>query len=137
VGEIVEVEPRPVRALLDAGMLPVVSPVSRGPAGAPLNVNADEAAIALAVGLGADRLLLVSDVPGVLVGGAPLERITADGAADLLRREIVQGGMAVKVKQALVAARAGVEVRIGDHALLTDDAAGTRVVPAGAAEAIR
>jgi acetylglutamate kinase len=137
VGEIAEVDPRPVRALLDAGMLPVVSPVSRGPAGSPLNVNADEAAIALAVGLGADRLLLVSDVPGVLVDGAPLERITADGAADLLKREVVQGGMAVKVKQALEAARAGVEVRIGDNALLTDAGAGTRVVPAGAAEAVR
>jgi acetylglutamate kinase len=129
VGEIDHVEPRALRALLDAGMLPVVSPVSRGPAGVPLNVNADEAAIALAVGLAADRLLLVSDVPGVLVDGAPLERIGADDAAGLLDREIVKGGMAVKVKQALEAARAGVEVRIGDGALLTDPKAGTRVVP--------
>jgi acetylglutamate kinase len=136
VGEIADVDPRPLRALLDAGMLPVVSPVSRGPAGAPLNVNADEAAIALAVGLKADRLLLVSDVPGVLVDGAPLEQVTAEGAADLLRRGVVQGGMAVKVKQALEAARAGVEVRIGDNALLTGGGAGTRVVPANAAEAV-
>jgi acetylglutamate kinase len=129
VGEIDRVEPRALRALLDGGMLPVVSPVSRGPDGVPLNVNADEAAIALAVGLAADRLLLVSDVPGVLVDGAPLERIGADDAAGLLDREIVKGGMAVKVKQALEAARAGVEVRIGDGALLTDPKAGTRVVP--------
>jgi acetylglutamate kinase len=137
VGEIAQVDPRVLRALLDAGMLPVVSPVSRGPVGAPLNVNADEVAIALAVGLAADRLLLVSDVAGVLVDGAPLERITADGAADLLKREIVQGGMAVKVKQALEAARAGVEVRIGDGTLLTDAGAGTRVVPSAPAEAVR
>jgi acetylglutamate kinase len=129
VGEIERVEPRALRALLDGGMLPVVSPVSRGPAGEPLNVNAAEAAIALAGGLAADRLLLVSDVPGVLVDGAPLERIGADDAAGLLDREIVKGGMAVKVKQALEAARAGVEVRIGDGALLTDPKAGTRVVP--------
>ena len=137
VGEIVHVNPRAVQALLGAGLLPVVSPVSRGPAGVPLNVNADEAAIALAVGLGATHLLLVSDVPGVLSDGARLERITADEAAELLRREVVTGGRAVKVKQALDAARAGVEVRIGDGALLTDTAAGTRVVPAGAAEAVR
>jgi acetylglutamate kinase len=129
VGEITEVDPRAVRALLAAGMLPVVSPVSRGPAGAPLNVNADEAAIALANGLAATRLLLVSDVPGVLVDGAPLPRVTAAGAADLLRDQVVTGGMAVKVQQALTAARAGVEVRIGDGALLTDPKAGTRVVP--------
>lgn len=129
VGEIASVDPRVLEVLLDAGMLPVVSPVSRGPAGAPLNVNADEAAIALAVGLSATRLLLVSDVPGVLVDGVPLARITAAGAAELLRTEVVTGGMAVKVRQALEAARAGVEVRIGDGALLRDTRAGTSVVP--------
>src|SRR5690606_20777129 len=135
VGAITGVEPRALRLLLDGGMLPVVSPVSRGPEGVPLNVNADEAAIALAVALAADRLLLVSDVPGVLVDGAPVPRITAAGATDLLAREIVSGGMAVKVRQALTAARAGVEVRIGDGSLITDPAAGTRVVPDRAAEA--
>ena len=129
VGEVTAVEPRVLRVLLEAGMLPVVSPVSRGPEGTPLNVNADEAAISLAVGLGADRLLLVSDVPGVLVDGVRVPVVTASGAADLLERGIATGGMAVKVRQALEAARAGVEVRIGDGALLTDVAAGTRVTP--------
>ncbi len=136
VGEVTGVDPRPLRALLGGGMLPVVSPVSRGPGGTPLNVNADEAAIALAVGLTADRLLLVSDVPGVLVNGAPVPRITAAAASDLLVREVVKGGMAVKVRQALAAAHGGVEVRIGDGGLLADDAAGTRIVPDGVAEAV-
>jgi acetylglutamate kinase len=135
VGEITAVEPRVLRALLAAGLLPVVSPVSRGPEGAPLNVNADEAAIALAVGLAADRLLLVSDVPGVLVDGAALPRVTASGAAELLERGVATGGMAVKMRQALEAARAGVEVRIGDGALLTDAGAGTCVLPDGAPNA--
>lgn len=134
VGEVTSVDSAPLRALLAAGMLPVVSPVSRGPEGAPLNVNADEAAIALAVGLAADRLLLVSDVPGVLVDGVPVARVTAAGAADLLAREIVKGGMAVKVRQALEAARVGVEVRIGNGSLITDPTAGTRVVPDQVAE---
>src|SRR4029079_10358864 len=98
VGEIASVDPRALKALLAAGMLPVVSPVSRGPGGVPLNVNADEAAIALAVGLAADRLLLVSDVPGVLVDGVPLARITAAEAAGLLEREAVTGGVAGKVR---------------------------------------
>lgn len=135
VGEITGVDARPLQALLDGGMLPVVSPVSRGPAGVPLNVNADEAAIALAVGLRADRLLLVSDVPGVLMDGKPLERITAAAAADLLASGVVKGGMGVKVRQALEAARKGVEVRIGDGSLLTGST-GTRVVPDGAAETV-
>ena len=136
VGEVAGVDPRPLCALLDAGILPVVSPVSRGPGGAPLNVNADETAIALAVGLAANRLLLVSDVGGVLVDGAPLAQITAAGAVELLEREVVRDGMAVKVRQALVAVRAGVEVRIGDGSLLSDGAAGTRVLPDGAEEAV-
>ena len=136
VGEVAEVDARPLRALLDAGLLPVVSPVSRGPEGVPLNVNADEAAIALAAALTADRLLLVSDVAGVLVDGRPLGRITRAVAEELLARDVVQGGMAVKVRQALGAARAGVEVRIGDGAILADGLAGTRVVPDGAVEAV-
>ena len=136
VGEVAEVDARPLRALLDAGLLPVVSPVSRGPEGVPLNVNADEAAIALAAALTADRLLLVSDVAGVLVDGRPLARITRAVAEELLARDVVQGGMAVKVRQALGAARAGVEVRIGDGAILADGLAGTRVVPDGAVEAV-
>jgi acetylglutamate kinase len=137
VGEVVGVDPRAVRALLDGGMLPVVSPVSRGPGGTPLNVNADEAAIALAVGLSADRLLLVSDVPGVLVDGVPVAHVSASAASDLLAREVVKGGMAVKVRQALGAARAGVEVRIGNGTLLTDPASGTRVAPDAPAEVAR
>lgn len=134
VGEVEDVDPRTVRALLEAGMLPVVSPVSRGPDGTPLNVNADEAAIALAVGLGAERLLLVSDVPGILVDGSPLGRISGSGASDVLERAVVKGGMALKLRQAVDAARAGVEVRIGDRRLLADPAAGTRVVPDARAE---
>ena len=136
VGEVVGVDPRPLRALLDGDMLPVVSPVSRGPGGAPLNVNADEVAIALAVGITANRLLLVSDVQGVLVDGAPLSQITGADAVELLEREVVRDGMAVKVRQALVAVRAGVEVRIGDGSLLSDGGAGTRVLPGGAEEAV-
>lgn len=122
VGEVVAVGQAPLRALLGAGILPVVSPVSRGPEGRPLNVNADEAALALAVGLGARRLLLISDVPGVVVNGRVLPALDAVGAAGLLERGAVDGGMAVKVRQALEAARAGVEVWIGDASLLSSGA---------------
>ncbi len=136
VGEVVAVNPTPIAALLAAGLLPVVSPVSRGPDGRPLNVNADEAAIALAVGLNAHRLLLVSDVDGVLVDGMPRGMLDPAGADDLLDSGVVTGGMAVKVRQALVAARAGVEVRIGGPAILNDDFAGTRIRSASRAEAV-
>lgn len=128
VGEVVGVNETPLRALLAAGILPVVSPVSRGPAGVPLNVNADEAALALAGALGADRLLLVSDVPGVVRDGNPLPVLVPGTAEALLAEGVVQGGMAVKLRQALEAARSGVEVRIGDESLLRHPGAGTRVL---------
>ena len=66
VGEPVPCAPVAVTEALAAGLVPVVAPLGIG----PLNVNADEAAAALAVGLGADRLLFVTDVPGLLLGGA-------------------------------------------------------------------
>ncbi|MBW3533782.1 MAG: acetylglutamate kinase [Gemmatimonadetes bacterium] len=137
VGHVVEVRPALLRALLSSGFLPVVSPVSRGPGGRPLNVNADEAAACLAASLGARRLLLVSDVPGVVVDGVPEASLSPERAADLVDRGVIGGGMAVKVRQALVAAAEGVEVCIGDERILDDPAAGTRILAASAETAGR
>jgi len=130
VGEIVGVQPDVVYALLTAGYLPVISPVSRGPDGPPLNVNADEAALHLAAGLGATRIYLISDVPGVLVDGSVAETLTPAEARRLLERGVAEGGMAVKLRQALVAADVGVEVAIGGPALLDDFSSGTRILGA-------
>jgi acetylglutamate kinase len=128
VGEVVAVNQILLRALLSAGTTPVISPISRGPGGVPLNVNADEAAIAVAAALPASRLLLVSDVPGVLVEGHVVPRLTAADAERLIEIGAVTGGMVVKLRQALVAAYAGVEVRIGGGEILRDGDAGTRIL---------
>ena len=130
VGRIVAVNQILLRALLAAGTVPVVSPVSRGPDGVPLNVNADEAAIAIAAALPADRLLLVSDVPGVLMDGQVIPRISTAEVEGLIARGTVTGGMVVKLRQALVAAEAGAEVRIGGDEILEDGSAGTAILPA-------
>jgi acetylglutamate kinase len=119
VGRATDVNPAAIRALLTAGFTPVLSPVSRGPDGKPLNVNADEAAIRVAAALEADRLLLVSDVPGVMVEGRLLDSITPAEAERLANDGVISGGMRVKVEQALEAAAAGVDVRIGDEGLLS------------------
>src|SRR5712692_7155202 len=74
------VNPEPVLALWRAGFLPVVSPVSSGPGGESVNVNADEAALGLALALGAGTLVYLSDVDGVLLGDAPLASLTAGEA---------------------------------------------------------
>jgi acetylglutamate kinase len=128
VGEVQAVNQMLLRALLAAGVTPVISPISRGPAGVPLNVNADEAAIAVAAALPASRLLLVSDVPGVLVDGQVVPRLSAADAEQLIRTGAATGGMVVKIRQALVAAHAGVEVRIGGGEILSDESAGTRIL---------
>jgi acetylglutamate kinase len=66
VGDVVEVDPRLLTTLLDAGYLPVVSPLAADEAGHVYNVNADAIASALAIEIAAEKLILLSDVPGVL-----------------------------------------------------------------------
>lgn len=126
-GEIREVDPSLLRTLLEAGILPVVSPVSRGPDGGALNVNADDAAAALAAALGAERLLFVSNIPGVLAGGETLAALSAAEVEALIADGTASGGMAPKLRAAARAAKAGVQdVRIGDLEML-QGAAGTRI----------
>jgi acetylglutamate kinase len=131
VGTICAVDPLVVRTLLMADLVPVVSPVSRGPQGEPLNVNADEAAISLALALEADRLLLLSDVPGVLSEGVVLGEMDPDQVRSLVERGVAGGGMRVKVEMAVRGARSGMDVRIGDHTLFDHPGTGTRVLGHG------
>lgn len=115
--------------LLDGGYLPVVSPVSRnighelGPA---LNVNADDAAAAIAVAIEADELLIVSDVPGVLVDDEPLASLGVAEAKGLMNDGLATGGMRAKLQAATAAASGGVKrVRITDLDGIADAARGT------------
>ena len=117
-------------SLLRLGVVPVISPVSRGVDGAPFNVNADDAASAVAVALGAERLLFVSNVVGVLEAGVAREQLGAAEVEVAIASGVVTGGMAPKARAAARAALAGVQdVRIGGLDLL-DGAAGTRVLGA-------
>jgi acetylglutamate kinase len=129
VGSRLRVRPGPVRALWSGGFVPVVSPVAAGPEGESLNVNADEAALALATALSARRLVYFSDVDGVRAGDADADRLTLEGAARLLADGTINGGMALKVRTALEAARAGIpEVVIAGRARLRGGFPGTRIV---------
>jgi acetylglutamate kinase len=109
VGDPLPCRPAVVEELLAAGRIPVIAPIAVG----PLNVNADEAASALAVGLDADRLLFVSDVPGVYLDGAVAERIEAGLADRLLEEGVLEGGIVPKLFAAVRAARLGVHAEIG------------------------
>jgi acetylglutamate kinase len=94
--------------------VPVIAPLAAG----PLNVNADEAASALAIGLEAERILFLTDVPGLLLAGAVVSRIAADDAAELLHTGELQGGIQPKLHAAVTAARQGVHAEIGRTAVV-------------------
>jgi acetylglutamate kinase len=114
VGSPLPCRPPAVELVLAAGFIPVVAPLAAG----PLNVNADEAAAALAVGIGAERLLFVSDVPGLLLGGTVAAAIGADEAERLLDAGELGGGMVPKLRAAVGAARQGVDATIGATAVV-------------------
>ncbi|NOZ06673.1 MAG: acetylglutamate kinase [Chloroflexi bacterium] len=127
VGEVAAVQAEPLRKLLAAGFLPVVSPISLGEEGHAYNVNADHAALALAGALPADTLVFLTNVPGVLDSGQVISRLSPDEVEQAIADGIVSGGMVPKVRSAAGAVRAGVgSVLITNLAGLQGWAAGGR-----------
>jgi acetylglutamate kinase len=114
VGEPLPCRPSAIEEALAACRIPVVTPLAVG----PLNVNADEAATALASGLGAERVVFVSDVPGVLFEGTVLSVLHADRATELLDAGTFEGGIVPKLLSAVRAARLGLAVEIGETAVV-------------------
>jgi acetylglutamate kinase len=114
VGDPLPSSPPAVETALDAGRIPVVAPLAAG----PLNVNADEMAAALAVGLGATRLVFLTDVPGLLLDGEVVQTIAADEAEELLANDLLEGGILPKLHAAVRAARRGVRADLGQTAVV-------------------
>ncbi|MFD9841361.1 acetylglutamate kinase [[Kitasatospora] papulosa] len=140
VGEVVDVNPQTVRALLERDRVPVVSPVARGADGQVYNINADLAAAALAVALDAEKLVMLTDVEGLYANWPHstelVRRITADEIEKLLPE--LASGMLPKMDGCLRAVRAGVrsahilDGRVPNATLrgmTSGEAPGTTVVP--------
>jgi acetylglutamate kinase len=106
VGTPVPSRPQAILDALAARKIPVVAPLAEG----PLNVNADDTAAALAVGLGAERILFLTDVRGVLRD----EQVLAEVAAHEIETGEFEGGILPKLQAAVVAAREGVRAEIGE-----------------------
>jgi len=108
----VDVDPRLLTTLLDAGYLPLVSPLAADEEGHVYNVNADAIASALAIEMSAEKLILLSDVPGVLARpGDPeslISRLSAAEARKLARGPAVSGGMVAKLEEISRVAESGV-----------------------------
>jgi len=137
VGDIVQIDPSVVKALQDDQFIPVISPLGFGDQNESYNINADVVAGKLATVLQAEKLLLLTNTPGVLdKSGALLTDLSAREIDELFADGTISGGMLPKIEGALDAARSGVNsVHIIDgrvpHALLleilTDQAFGTMI----------
>jgi acetylglutamate kinase len=137
VGDIVSIDPSVVKALQDDQFIPVVSPIGFGEENESYNINADVVAAKLATVLQAEKLLMLTNIPGVLdKQGQLLPELTMRRIDELVADGTISGGMLPKIAGALDAAKSGVNsVHIIDgrvpHALLleilTDEAFGTMI----------
>ncbi|MBO1769874.1 acetylglutamate kinase [Agrococcus sp. TF02-05] len=148
VGDVVDVDPTPVRRLLDAGLIPVVSSIAPDGdrPGESLNVNADAAAAALAAALGAQKLVILTDVEGLYRDWPDRSSLVSEITDVELEALLpsLESGMIPKMQACLAAVRAGVpKAAIIDgrapHSILTEifttAGSGTEVVPASATTA--
>jgi acetylglutamate kinase len=138
VGKIAEVDVRVVRALLAGNYIPVVSPLAADADGQLYNVNADTAATELACALGARKLTLLTNVPGVMEGEERRSSLTVAEARRLIKRGVITGGMIPKVEAAIRAVHGGVKKAhlidgTTEHGILleifTRRGIGTEIVP--------
>jgi acetylglutamate kinase len=141
VGDVVAVDPSAMLALIDAGRIPVIATVARGRDGLTYNVNADTAAAAIAVGLGAEKLIVLTDVEGLYADWPTSKEVISEIGTDDLATLLptLASGMVPKMEACLRAVEGGVpRAHVLDgrlpHALLleifTSEGIGTMVVPA-------
>lgn len=148
VGRIESVHTRILEVLFNSDFVPVVAPVSADQQGTTFNINADDAAVAIAAALKAEKLLFLTDVPGILRSvedpDSRISSLTSAEAYELIRTATVTGGMVPKVRCAAQAADSGVSAtHIIDgnmpHALLleilTSEGVGTLIQPSAGADA--
>jgi acetylglutamate kinase len=141
VGDVAEVDVEPVKAYLASEIVPLITPLGRGPDRHVYNINADEAASAIARALRARKLVFLSDVPGLLSDPADkstvISSVRVADVEDLIRRGVIAGGMLPKIGGALNAVKAGVQkTHIIDSALphslllelFTDQGVGTEIL---------
>ena len=137
VGEVTHINPAIINTLTQQGFIPIIAPVGAGESGETYNINADLVASSIAVALSAGRLILLTDVDGVLdASGSLISSISAENINQMVEEKTISGGMIPKIECALEALKNGVgkaHIINGKkrHALLlelfTDKGIGTEV----------
>ena len=115
-GSITASDPALLDLLSEGGYLPVISSVSMSEEGLALNINAGEAALAAAAAIGADKLIFISDIPGILEDAKVIPKLTPEGVKQKIKDGIISGGMIPKVESSVEALKNGVgSVIIGGY----------------------
>jgi acetylglutamate kinase len=137
VGEVEAINVQPIRLLEQNGFIPVIAPIGVGAAGETYNINADLVAGELAAALGAEKLIHLTDVQGIIVDGQLQSTLARKDVERLIRGGVIEGGMLPKVESALRALEGGTgKAHIIDgrvpHAILlelfTREGVGTEIV---------
>ncbi len=137
VGDVAEINTSFIDLLCNAGLIPVIAPIGFDHESNIYNINADDAASAIALALKAEKLIYVSDVEGIRVGERILKTVCKSDAADFIENGVISGGMIPKVVSAYLTLDGGVrKVHLIDgkqiHSLLleifTDEGVGTQFV---------
>jgi acetylglutamate kinase len=108
VGEVTHVNHELLEVLLEKKYVPVISPVGMGDDGEGYNINADAAAAEIAIALRAEKLIYLTDVPGILENGELVSEITAAELTRKIQSGVIKGGMVAKAKSVLRAIAGGV-----------------------------
>lgn len=140
VGRITDVNTKPVSDLIDAGYIPVISTLGCDRQGHTFNINGDTVAGKIASSIHAERLIMMTDIPGIMRDpkdpDSLIEHLTMEEADVLMTEDVVSGGMIPKVQCCVSAVREGVQAAVildgtVEHAilmeLLTDEGAGTLI----------
>ena len=113
VGEPEKIDPQVIKALINEKMIPVIAPVGMGNDGLTYNINADTAAGAISATMKASRMIMLTDVTGVLdKNGNLIPELTIDEALELIAKKVVVGGMIPKVKTCIDAVQGGAEASV-------------------------
>lgn len=108
-GMVESCDPALAHLLMEHGYFPIVSSVSFDREGRGININADDAALGLAQAMKVDKLLFISDIPGILKEGKVLETLDEEGIQKELAIATITGGMIPKVESSLAALKGGVK----------------------------
>lgn len=115
-GKVTAAEPKLLELLSAGGFIPVISSVSMDDEGTALNINADEAALAAAEAIAADKLIFISDIPGILEKDEVIHRMTPSDVRSKIEAGVISGGMIPKVESSVEALNKGVgSVIIGGY----------------------